>query len=146
MLIETIRTRLKDAMKAGRTVEKEILRVALGEIQTEEARNGKPPTDPEIEKIFRKLVKSNTETMEATVAPSDKDILRQEIQVLESLLPKVLDEAAIIAALSPIADAIRSAGNDGQATGVAMKQLKELAVTVDGKTVSAAVRQIRTPA
>ncbi|HHH26882.1 MAG TPA: hypothetical protein ENK57_00820, partial [Polyangiaceae bacterium] len=38
MLTDTIRARMKDAMKAKRNVEKEILRVCLGEITTEEAR------------------------------------------------------------------------------------------------------------
>jgi uncharacterized protein len=48
-----------------------------------------------------------------------------------------------VAALAPVADAIRAAGNDGQATGVAMKQLKSTGATVDGKTVAAAVKQLR---
>jgi hypothetical protein len=38
---------------------------------------------------------------------------------------------------------VKAAGNDGQATGVAMKHLKSLGAEVNGKDVSAAVRQLR---
>ena len=55
MLSEEIRTRMKAAMKAGRVVEKEILRVCIGEITTEEARHGTAMEDAGVEKILRKL-------------------------------------------------------------------------------------------
>jgi hypothetical protein len=42
-----------------------------------------------------------------------------------------------------VAGAIKAAGNDGQATGVAMKHLKSAGASVDGKTVAEAVKQIR---
>jgi hypothetical protein len=42
-----------------------------------------------------------------------------------------------------VKDDIVAAGNDGQATGVAMKLLKSKGAAVDGKTVSAAVRKMR---
>jgi len=48
-----------------------------------------------------------------------------------------------VAALAGVTDAIRAAGNDGQATGVAMKELKKAGAVVNGKDVSAAVKQLR---
>jgi hypothetical protein len=49
----------------------------------------------------------------------------------------------IVAALAQVSEAVKAATNDGQATGVAMKHLKSLGADVNGKDVSAAVRQMR---
>ena len=143
MLKDEIRTRMMAAMKAKNVVEKEILRVALGEITTEEARHGKDMSDADVQKILRKLLKSNGETIKATQDEAAKITLAGENAVLESLLPKQLSEDEIMTALAGVADDIKAAGNDGQATGVAMKQLKSTGAAVDGKTVRAAVMKLR---
>ncbi len=57
MLAEEIKKRMLDAMRAKDVVAKEILRVALGEIQTNEARAGKPASDEEAAQVVKKLVK-----------------------------------------------------------------------------------------
>ena len=67
----------------------------------------------------------------------------EEIAVLESFLPKTLSVDEIVAALAAVADPIKAAGNDGQATGVAMKHLKSTSALVNGKDVSEAVKKIR---
>lgn len=142
MLIDEIRSRVTAAMKARNTIEKEILRVALGEIQTEEARGAKLD-DAAVERILRKLVKSNQETAAASSDPETKSTLAEENRVLESLLPQMLGEEEIIAALAEVADAIVAAKADGPATGVAMKLLKSKGLAVDGRTVGAAVAKMR---
>jgi uncharacterized protein YqeY len=143
MLVETIRARVKEAMKARREVEKTILRLALGEVQTEEARRGSTLSDDEVEKILRKLVKSNTETIGMTEDAARKAELQEELVILESILPKTMGADEVVAALAPVADAIKGAAGDGPATGIAMKHLKSTGATVDGKTVSEAVRKMR---
>lgn len=144
MLVDQIKARMFQAMKAGATVEKEILRVAMGEITTDAARSGKKGDDEEASAILRKLIKSNEESL-AAVAPNDAQaaVLKQEIDVLASFLPKSLDVDAICALLAPALGAIQAAGNDGQATGVAMKELKKSGAVVNGKDVSAAVKKLR---
>lgn len=143
MLTETIRARMKAAMKARRNVEKEILRVCLGEITTEEARSGDPMSDAAVEKILRKLLKSNLETLKSTEDEEQRAAITEENAVLESLLPKQLTEDEIVTALAPVADAIKGAPGDGPATGIAMKHLKQSGAAVDGKTVSSAVKKLR---
>lgn len=143
MLADEIKKRVLAAMKAGNVLEKEILRVALGEIQTQEARASQPLGDEEATAIVRKLVKSNQETAAASQDAEQKSVLAQEIAILESLLPKTMGVDAIAAALAPVADAIRAAGNDGQATGVAMKHLKSTSANVQGKDVAEAVKKLR---
>ena len=142
MLIEEMRRRMAEAFKAGRVVEKNILRLAVGEAQTLEAR-GVALTDDSVTALVRKIIKSNEETIALGGSDADKALLHEENAVLRSLLPQTLDVAGIVKLLEPTAAAIRAAGNDGQATGVAMKALKESGAVVNGKDVTAAVKQIR---
>lgn len=138
MLLDEIKVRLKAAIKEQRVVEREILRVALGDIQTRDLKS-----DEEIQALLKKLLKSNEETLGLTDREEEKVKLGQENEVLRSLLPQSLSEAQIIEALGPVAEAIAAAQNDGQATGIAMKQLKQLGAEVSGKTVAAAVKTLR---
>jgi len=143
MLLEAIKAQMFKAMKAGNTVEKEILRVAVGEITTDRAREGRKGDDAETHAILRKLIKSNDESIAAGVDDAKKATLTEENRILSEFLPKSLDVDAIVAALAPVAEAIKAAGNEGQATGVAMKHLKPTGAVVQGKDVAAAVKQLR---
>lgn len=142
-LLDQIKAQMFAAMKSGNVTEREILKVAMGEITTDAARPGKKGDDEETLAILKKLVKSNEESIDASQDEAQKAQLRAEIEVLNAYLPKSLGLADIVAALSPVADAVKAAANDGQATGVAMKHLKTLGAVVNGKDVSAAVRQLR---
>jgi uncharacterized protein YqeY len=142
-LLDQIKARMFQAMKSGNVTEKEILKVAMGEITTDAARPGKKGDDEETLVILKKLVKSNEESIEASQDETQKAQLRAEIAVLNDFLPQSLGVPEILAALAAVADAVKAAGNDGQATGVAMKHLKTLGAVVNGKDVSAAVRQLR---
>ncbi|HEY6080418.1 MAG TPA: GatB/YqeY domain-containing protein [Polyangiaceae bacterium] len=142
-LAEQIKARMFQAMKAGNSVEKEILRVAMGEITTDAARAGKKGDDEETQAILRKLVKSNEESLAASQDGAQQAQLRAEIEILNAFLPKSLGVPEIVLALGPVAEAVKAASGDGQATGVAMKHLKTLGAVVNGKDVSAAVRQLR---
>lgn len=143
MLKDDLKAAMLAAMKAGQTTEKGILRVALGEVQTVESRSGSDAADAEVEKILRKLIKSISESRDAAAEDAQRATLQAEIDVLERFLPKTLSPEEIVAALEPVADAIRDAGNDGQATGVAMKHLKSSGAVVEGKDVNTAVRTMR---
>jgi uncharacterized protein len=142
-LLDQIKARMFAAMKSGNVTEREILKVAMGEITTDAARVGRKGDDDEAMGLLKKLVKSNQESIEASQDEAQKAQLLAEIEVLNTFLPKSLGLPEIVAALAPVADAVKAAGNDGQATGVAMKHLKSLAAEVNGKDVSAAVRQLR---
>jgi uncharacterized protein YqeY len=143
MLLDEIKAKMFQAMKAGAIVEKEILRVAVGEITTEQARDGRKGSDEESQAILRKLIKSNEESLAAATDPAQRAVLEQEVRVLAAFLPKSLGVDEIVQALLPVTDAVRAAGNDGQATGVAMKHLKTAGLVVGGKDVGEAVRKIR---
>jgi len=147
MLQDQIKERIKQAMRDRNTLERDILRVALGDMQTQEARGTEPLADEAACKIIRKIIKSNGETLDAGPNDTVRQKLEAENTILDTLLPKTLSEQEVTAALEPVADAIKAAGNDGQATGVAMKHLKSTDAVVSGEisgaTVAAVVRKIR---
>lgn len=142
-LLQTIKEQVIAAMKAKDTLARDVLRVAQGDIDMHHTRTGEHMTDDQAQKVVRKLIKSNQETIEHTTDPAGVEKLNKEIAILEALLPRTLGVAEIIVALEPVHNDIKAVGNDGQATGVAMKHLKPQGLVVEGKDVSAAVKQIR---
>jgi uncharacterized protein YqeY len=142
MLVDTLKAAAAEAMKSKDTVRTTVLRVALGEMQTAEARANRPLGDDEAQAILRKLVKSNEETM-AVAAQDVRATLERENAILTAFLPAALTAEQIASQLAPVAEAIRAAKNDGQATGIAMKHLKASGVSAPGNEVGAAVKRMR---
>ncbi len=142
MFVDTIRTASFTAAKEKDTVAKDVLRLALGEIQTAESR-GATVDDAAAMVIVRKLVKSNLETLAATTDEESKAKLTRENQVLLALLPSSMDADAIARALEPVLEAIKAAKGDGQAMGVAMKAIKSTGGNAETADVTAAIKKIR---
>lgn len=139
MLIKELKERMFAAMKAKNTVEKEILRTAIGEVTS----TGADPDDARVVAVVKKLMKSNQETLKSTQDTDQKSTLEQELEILSQFVPKSLSVEQIIDLIQSVADPIKNANNDGQAIGVAMKQLKSTGAEVDGKDVAAAVKSLR---
>lgn len=146
-MLETLKAKLTEARKAGRAADLPVLQVVLGEASTAEARSGKAPGDDEVEKIIRKTILGNEETMglmkQRGMGGEPYAKLEAENALLKTFLPQTLSVAEIVAELGAVADAIKGAKNDGQATGVAMKHLKGKGLKVLGDDVTAAVKQVR---
>ena len=146
MLLDQLKDRIKQAMRDKNVLEKDLLRVVVGDLETELARRGSLP-DSEAERILRKMVKSNRETYQALQSVPEKADelvkLDQELVVLESFLPKSLSPEEVAAALADVIADLKSVEQDGQATGIAMKHLKSSGAVVDGKVVAEVVKQLR---
>lgn len=142
-LKEEIKKRMFAAMKAGKIVEKEVLRVAMGEITANEGRESRDLTEPEVQALLKKLVKSNREALAAGPDAERKAALEEEIVVIEEFLPKALGVDEVVAALAGVAEAIRSAKGPGPAMGLAMKELKARDLPVEAPVVTAALAKIR---
>jgi uncharacterized protein YqeY len=140
---EEVKRRMMAAMKAGDVVEKEILRVVRGELDTAESRSDGPLSQEESERIVRKIIKNNEETLAHVQDEAQRTVLIREVEILSALLPKMPSADDLKTHLAAVLEQIRAAGNDGQATGVAMKHLKGLGIASDGKTVTAAVKSLR---
>jgi uncharacterized protein YqeY len=146
-LVDTLRKQALEAMKAKDGAATTILRLAQSEVQAAEARAGRALSADEEFAVVRKLVKSNEETMAGIVdAAGDgarRAALVRENELLNALLPKGLSVPEIQTLLEPVAAALRSAANDGQATGLALKHLKAAGVSAAGNEVAQAVKALR---
>lgn len=145
-LVEEIKARMKAAMKAKDDVAKDVLRVALGEIQLAESRTGGSLDEEAGHKIVKKLVASNEATLDVSSDPATRARLEAENQVLLDLVPRSLTVEEIATALAPISDKIRAAKADGPAIGMALKHLRASGAAVEGEDVRAAVAQLRSGA
>ncbi len=143
VVVDEIKARLTRARREKDDVARNVLGVALGEIQTAEARANRPLRDDEAVAVVRKLLKSNEETLSLATEASASTALRHEIAVLSSLLPPALSAEALESALAPVADALRAAKTEGQAMGVAMKQLKAMQLNADAPSVLEVIRGMR---
>jgi hypothetical protein len=147
-MLETLKQRLVECRKAGRTVEMGVLQVVLGDASMIEARTGKKASDEEIEKLIRKTMLGNQETLsllQQKGQTSGDNVTKwtAENVFLQTLLPQTLTVDEIVAQLAEVADAVKAAKNDGQATGTAMKHLKSKNLRVLGEDVALAVRKLR---
>lgn len=141
-LAEDIKKRMFAAMKSNKTVEKEILRVAMGEITMTSARESRELSDDDVRGILRKMLKSIRESL-VEAPPEGKAALEEELSVVESLLPQTLGVDAIVAALEEVRDAIVGAAAEGPAMGIAMKALKVKGLAVEAPLVGQAVKRLR---
>jgi uncharacterized protein YqeY len=143
-----LQARIHEAMKARDDLARDLLRVILGEVSTRRARTGKEPRDDEVHGIIRSMIANNAETRKELEQRSQTgheayERLGRENVYLETLLPKTLDRAAIRKELGPVAAELKGAKSDGQATGLAMKHLKQKGLAVLGEDVAAAVKELR---
>src|SRR5688572_15143123 len=110
-LMSALREQLTECRRAGKSVEMGVLQVVLGEASTLEARSGKPPTDEELEKVIRKTILGNQETLglmeQKGIAGPNRDKLVAESAFMQTLLPKTLGVDEIVAALGEVADAVK---------------------------------------
>lgn len=143
MLKEQIRAQILNATKIQDETTKSVLKVVLGEINAQEA--GGLVTEEQVVKIIRKVLLGIEEMLQYKIGDTR---LAAEKGILEALLPKYLNEEEILKILSANEanlSAIKAIRSDGQATGIAMKVIKESKLLVDGNIVAKVIKQIRHP-
>jgi len=138
MLEKEIRLHITAAVQKKDDIEKNILRLALGEIQR--VTSIKDITEQEKEKIIKKLIKSNTSTLELTSKDEDIIILKKEIEVLETLLPKEMTKEDILAFIK--INKFQLTDNLGKSIGIVMKAFKKDNIIVNGKVVKEIVTHL----
>lgn len=150
MILDKVEDAIKVSMK-GDATHRNFLRLVKGELQMAEVRQNKPLTEEQASNVLKKILKSNEETLgilanrnEVSGGPDPRAAaIIQENEILKGLLPAIASIEDVKAALASVLDQIKSAKNDGQATGVAMKMLKEAKLTCDGNTVKEIVAELR---
>lgn len=144
MLIDTLRKEARNALLAKDELKKSILRVVIGEIDTIVTRENKELTDERVVSIIRKVITSNEETIKAG---GDKEKLTLENSILFSFLPKTLSldeiEAFFLNGDGPHFERIQDAKTEGQAIGIAMKEIKAAGLPVLSSDVVTVIKAIR---
>jgi len=131
LFADTLKAKLTECMKAKQDIPKNLLRVILGDVASEEARKRRPATDDEVVAVVKKLIKNNRISCRELEAHGRKDdpmmrVLCEELDFLYQIMPnKPLMQDGILNQLYEVADAIKKASNEGSALGMAMKYLKE---------------------
>lgn len=150
MILEILKQRNIAAIKSKNNVEKNILRVIIGEVETIKSRDGKI-TDDQVYSLIRKQIEANKELINIyTLKGKDVSLASlayKENDILGELLPKTLSpvdiEAEILNHDGPEYEMIQDAKTDGAGIGVAMKLLKSLKLNVLGDDVKKVVAKIR---
>src|SRR5262245_15903653 len=101
-LLEILREKLTECRRAGKSVEMGGLQVVLGDDSMGEGRSGKKQADEEVEKMIRKVILGNQETLglleQKGMAGSDNHTkLTAENVFLQALLPQTLSVDEILA-------------------------------------------------
>ncbi len=132
MLRERLKTELKEAMKSGDVIKKNLLRVILAEIDTESKKEGVVITDEVIQKISSGWAKK--------MKMVDSDEARKEVEILSEYLPKMMSEAETIYALDNVITKIaaESIKDMGRIMGTISK---EYGNSIDKKLVSELIKQ-----
>ena len=134
-LYDKINADLKDAMKAQDKPRLECLRMMKSKVMAVDARGALP--DAEIEKILRNYSKSLKETIDIlrqNGKPDEAKLSETELGVVESYLPKQLDEAQTRALVDQvIAEVGAKAKSD---IGKVMKGVLAKGQAVDAKLVN----------
>lgn len=139
-LVSTLKGRLPQAIRSKNEREKNIIRFVVSEIE----RSSASEVNSQV-KIIKKIIETNSEVINQ-LNDSDfrKDTLIWENNYLAELMPKSLGKDEIKSLLVEIMDAIATAKNSGQATGIAMKFLKSKTnKPVSGDDVSSIVQELR---
>jgi uncharacterized protein YqeY len=134
-------------MKARDDARRDTVRFALAAIQNEEVAKRGDLDDPAIEAVLRKQTKMRRESIEAFVKGGRTELAAKEtkeLEILESYLPKQLDEAAVRAAAQR---AIAETGATGpkEQGKVMQKLMPELKGQADGGMVSRVVSELLKP-
>lgn len=144
MILNQVEEAIKNSMKADNATHRNFLRLIKGELQMAEVRQNKPLTAEQEANVLKKILKSNEETSALLPAEDVRlTALKEENEILKGFLPTTASDEEIKVILATVIDQIKAAKSDGQATGVAMKAIKESKLAVDGNAIKALVATLR---
>ncbi|MGN6213910.1 GatB/YqeY domain-containing protein [Parafilimonas sp.] len=145
-LEQQVMAKMKDAMKAKNEAALRSLRAIKAEIikaKTEPGANGELSEDTAL-KMLQKMMKQRKDSLEIYQQQNREDLAKkeqEEIEVIEKFMPAQMSETELKDALKKIIEQVgaSSPADMGKVMGIATKQL---AGQADGKTISAAVKEL----
>lgn len=143
MLIDTIKTDLGKAMKAGDKQKVSCLRMFLSALKYKQVEAKKELDDQEVLQVLRSQIKQVSESFDQYKQGGREDLAANEeanLAILKSYLPKELSDEEIAAIAKRI---ISEASATKKEFGLVMKKtMAEVAGRADGKRVSGVVSQL----
>lgn len=99
MTYDELKEQIKQAMKAKDKVRLSILRQVHGEIKNIEVNERRDITDADVDAMVKRLIKQTSETLEGSIKAANDgartEALRQQVAILEGLLPEQLSGDAL---------------------------------------------------
>jgi uncharacterized protein YqeY len=146
MLEQKVMAEMKEAMKSKNEAQLRGLRAIKAEIikaKTEPGAGGEVSAEKEIS-MLQKMVKQRRDALEIYTAQNRTDLAQkeqEEIDIIEKFLPRQLNEAELRSELQKIIaeTGAASPADMGKVMGAATKKL---AGRADGKSISAAVKEL----
>ncbi len=146
-MLDILKVRIKDAMRAGRSLERDILKLVVSEIEmlaSSKQQAMKPVSEDQVHSLIRKIIEGNNITL--AVGPNEK--LTQENEILTALVPVLLTQEQILELLNAdtaVIEQIRAAKDEKPATGIGVRLLKSKGVKFSGSDVAEVVKELRKP-
>lgn len=146
-LKETLEAKLHDAMRAGDDVPRRTIRLALSAIKMAEIEKGQPLDDAAISAILQKEIKIRSEAIQDAEKAKRDDLIsdaKSEMAVLESFLPKQLDQTEIEALVKEAIAEVQASGpaDMGKVMKAVMPKIQGRAA---GDKISQVVRRLLLP-
>jgi hypothetical protein len=134
---------MKAAMKSGNRIMLDVVRMILAEAQKEEIASGKEATKDDVIRIMKKGIKSREDAVKLYQQGNREELARkeaEEIKILQSYLPKQLDEAEVEKIVTDIIGELGIVSKKD--IGRLMKEVMgRYGSRLDGKTVQAAAQK-----
>lgn len=123
--IQDIQVQITAAMKNKQTAEVQSLRTLLNQIKLIAKDQGnRDPQDDDVITAANRIIKQNRETLGFLDGNDDRSIaLQREIEIVQTFLPRQLDETELVQLLTNLAQEAVSTGNPKSARGFIMKNL-----------------------
>lgn len=142
-ILSDLQERVKAALKAGDREQVAALRMIICELQ-KEAKKARQDLSPEAElQVLRRELKRRNESLEAFRAGGREDLAQHEeyaVRIIEELLPKQLDEAALSALIDEVIAELGASSPQDMGKVMAAVMAKG-GVAVDGKLASRLVKE-----
>ena len=129
-IVQRMRERLRESMKARDAVRTQFLRYWIAQLTLGD---GSEVADPEAVKKMRSVLKE--------AKGGQTTFLPEELELIKEWVPPTLSPEQVERALAPVAEQIRGAAKEGMAMGIAMKALAGHPVESDD--VKAAITILR---
>lgn len=144
---ENIKAEIKKAMLARDAVRLGTLRMLSAAFTNELVSQGRPPTDPlsdeDCMKVIKRLAKQRKDSMEQFIAGGRPELAedeKNELAILEELLPAQMSEEQIEAAVkAKLSESLIDSTKKGMFVG---QMMKELGANADGALVKAVIDRL----